>query len=144
MTLEKKLQVIAEVRNGQVAEVRNGQVPEIGCGDPWCSQVPQLPIFGRREKKIEAHDSASSNPSYAKKCCIVRDVHFQKLDDIFSPELRTFLSYGHCLVSWCLNLCDDLKLLFQHYKSALSLGRHYRTRTLYTYIVPNNYNTKNK
>ena len=42
------------------------------------------------------------------------------------------------------NLCDDLKLLFQRYNSALLLGRHYRTRTTYLYIVQNNYNAKNK
>ena len=81
ITLKKKLQVIAEVRNGKskrlVAETLG--VPKSTVGDIW-----------KERENIEAHHSTSSNSSYAKKCCIVQDAHFQKLDDIFS-ELRTVL-----------------------------------------------------
>ena len=74
ITMEKKLQVIAEVRNGQsqrlVAETLG--VPKSTVGDIW-----------KEREKIEAHVSISSNSSYAKKHCIVRDTHFQKLDNIF-------------------------------------------------------------
>ena len=75
------------------------QVPKVGCGDSWCSQVHSWRYL-EGKRKIEPHISASSNSSYVKKRCIVRDAHFQKFDDIF-PELRTFLSYGHCPLPWC-------------------------------------------
>ena len=37
-------------------------------------------IWKNREK-IERHVSASANPAFAKKRCIMRDVHFHKLDE---------------------------------------------------------------
>ena len=74
ITLEKKLQVIAEVQNGKsqrlVAETLG--VPKSTVSNIW-----------KERETIEANISASSNLSYAKKCCIGRDAHFQKLDDIF-------------------------------------------------------------
>ena len=37
-------------------------------------------IWKNREK-IERHVSASANPAFTKKHCIMRDVHFHKLDE---------------------------------------------------------------
>ena len=97
ITLEMKLQVITEVQNDKsqrlVAKTLGVPkstvtlgVPKSTVGDIW-----------KERKNIEAN---VSNPSYAKKHCIVRDAHFQKLDNIFS-ELWTFPSYQHCPVPWC-------------------------------------------
>ena len=53
-----------------------------------CSKVlvfpsPQLVIFGREKKLKHTLVLISSNPSYAKKCCILWDAFFQKLDEAY-------------------------------------------------------------
>ena len=71
LTLEKKLEIIAELRKGKsqrLASVQFG-VPKSTVGDVW-----------KDRDKIEAHVSASGNPSFAKKRCIVRDPQFDNLD----------------------------------------------------------------
>jgi len=45
-------------------------IPKSTVGDIW-----------RERDKIEAHVSASENPLFAKKHCIMRDPHFEKLDE---------------------------------------------------------------
>ena len=45
-------------------------------------EVPKSTVGNIRKNKenIEKHVTASANPAFTKKCCIVRDAHFQKLD----------------------------------------------------------------
>ena len=71
LSLEKKLEIIAELRKGKsqrLASVQFG-IPKSTVGDIW-----------KEREKIETHVSASENPSFAKKRCIVREPHFDKLD----------------------------------------------------------------
>ena len=72
MSLEKKLDIIAEVRQGksQRAVADRFGVAKSTVGDIW-----------KNKEKIETHVTASANPALAKRRCIVRDAHFQKLDE---------------------------------------------------------------
>ena len=71
LTLEKKLEIIAELRKGKSQRLASMQfgVPKSTVRDVW-----------KDRDKIEAHLSASGNPSFAKKRCIVREPQFDKLD----------------------------------------------------------------
>ena len=73
LTLEKKLglEIIAELRKGKSQRLASMQfgVPKSTIRDVW-----------KDRDKIEAHVSASGNPSFAKKRCIVREPQFDKLD----------------------------------------------------------------
>ena len=71
MTLERKLEIIGEIRKGKSQRLAAIQfdVPKSTIGDIW-----------RERDKIEAHVSASENPSFAKKRCIVREPRFDKID----------------------------------------------------------------
>ena len=108
MSLEKKLDIITQIRQGrsQRAVADGFGVAKSTVGDIW-----------KNREKIEIHVSASTNPAFAKKRCIVRDAHFHKLDlashlinvanictmhAIYGfSELRTFLTYGHPSVPCC-------------------------------------------
>ena len=72
VSLEKKLDIIAQIREGKsqrlVAE--HFGVPYSTVGNIWKSR-----------EKIETNVTASSNPAFAKKHCIVRDAHFQSLHE---------------------------------------------------------------
>ena len=68
LPLEKKLEIIAELRKGKSQRLdRFSLVSTVG--DVW-----------KVRNKIETHVSASGNPSFAKKRCIVRDPQFDNLD----------------------------------------------------------------
>ena len=108
MSLEKKFDIITQIRQGrsQRAVADGFGVAKSTVGDIW-----------KNREKIEIHVSASTNPAFAKKRCIVRDAHFHKLDlashlinvanictmhAIYGfSELRTFLTYGHPSVPCC-------------------------------------------
>ena len=72
MSLEKKLDIITQIRQGrsQRAVADGFGVAKSTVGDIW-----------KNREKIEIHVSASTNPAFAKKRCIVRDAHFHKLDE---------------------------------------------------------------
>ena len=72
MSLEKKLDIITQRRQGrsQRAVADGFGVAKATVGDIW-----------KNREKIEIHVSASTNPAFAKKRCIVRDAHFHKLDE---------------------------------------------------------------
>ena len=67
----KKLEIIVEIHTGKeqmlVSDIFG--VPKSTIGDIW-----------KDRDKIEAHMTASDNPSFAKKRCIVREPCFDKLD----------------------------------------------------------------
>ena len=71
MSLEKKLDIITQIRQGrsQRAVADGFGVAKSTVGDIW-----------KNREKIEIHVSASTNPAFAKKRCIVRDAHFHKLE----------------------------------------------------------------
>ena len=124
VTLEKNLPVIAEVRNGKpkrlVADTLG--IPKSTVGDIW-----------KEKEKIKAHVSASSNPSYAKKHCIVWACTFRS-STIF---LSKFLSCGHCPVPWCPNEGDFTTYTYIYlYIHSLyrSIYIHIHTCILYVYV----------
>jgi len=71
ITLEKKLEVIKELREGKsqrcVADLCS--LPKSTVGDIW-----------KDREKIQNHVSSSDCPSFAKRRHIVREAHFEKLD----------------------------------------------------------------
>ena len=71
VTLETKLQIIAELKEGRsqrlVAELYN--IPKSTIADIW-----------KIRDKIEQHVSASEYPKFAKQRCIIREAHFDQLD----------------------------------------------------------------
>lgn len=71
LTLEKKLEVIKELKKGKsqrlVSELFG--IPKSTTADIW-----------RLREKIEQHVSASDCPRFAKQRCIVRDANYDKLD----------------------------------------------------------------
>ena len=72
MSLKKKLDIIAKVRQGKsqkAVSVRFG-VAKSTLGDIW-----------KNKDKIKTHVTARANATFAKRRCIVRDAHFQKLDE---------------------------------------------------------------
>ena len=81
---------------------------KIGCGD-W-----------KESEKIEAHVSASYNPSYAKKRCIVCGTRTFRSWTIFC------LSYGHCPVPWCPDRGTVLRRLSMA-KITIKINYLYRT-----------------
>ena len=72
LSLERKLDIIAQVRKGKLqrAVAKLFDAAKSTVGDIW-----------KNREKIERHVSASANPAFAKKRCIMRDVHFHKLDE---------------------------------------------------------------
>ena len=91
--LEKKLQVIAEVRNGKsqrlIAETFG--VPKSTVGDIW-----------KEREKIEAHVTLvpaairrTQKALYCARSAILCETH------TFRSSTTFFLSYGHCPVPWC-------------------------------------------
>ena len=68
LNLEKKTKVIADIRAGKSQRFvgETDGVPKSTVADIW-----------EEREKIEA----SSNPTFIKKCCIVREAHFQNLDE---------------------------------------------------------------
>lgn len=68
--LEKKLEIRYE-RQGvsQRVVADHFGVPKSTVGYIW-----------KNKEKIEMHVTASANPAFTKKPCIVRDAHFQKFD----------------------------------------------------------------
>ena len=71
LTLERKLEIIAEVKKGKSVRLVAGQfdVPKSTVSDIW-----------KGREKIESFVSASECPSLTKKRCIVRDPNYEKLD----------------------------------------------------------------
>lgn len=71
ITLEKKLEIIEELKKGKsqrcVSDIYN--IPKSTIADIWKSK-----------EKIEQHVSASDYAQFAKKRCIIREAHFEKLD----------------------------------------------------------------
>ena len=72
LSLERKLDIIAQVRKGKL------QRAVAKLFDPAKSMVGD--IWKNREN-IEKHVSASANPAFAKRRCIMRDLHFHRLDE---------------------------------------------------------------
>ena len=72
LSLERKLNIIAQVRKGKLqrAVAKHFDAAKSTVGDIW-----------KNREKIERHVSTSANPTFAKKRCIMRDVHFHKLDE---------------------------------------------------------------
>ena len=70
LSLERKLDIIAQVRKGKLqrAVAKLFDAAKSTVGDIW-----------KNTEKIERFVSASANPAFAKKRCIMRDVHFHKL-----------------------------------------------------------------
>ena len=69
MSLEKKLDIIAELQQGKSQRAVSDYfgVAKSTVGDIW-----------KNKDKIETHVTASANPTFAKRRCIVRDANFQK------------------------------------------------------------------
>ena len=72
LSLERKIDIIAQVRKGKLqrAVAKLFDVAKSTVGDIW-----------KNREKIERHVSASANSAFVKKRCIMRDVHFHKLDE---------------------------------------------------------------
>ena len=72
MSLEKKLGIIAELQQGKSQRAVSDRfgVAKSTMGNIW-----------KNKDKIKTHVTTSANPTFAKRCCIVRDAHFQKLDE---------------------------------------------------------------
>ena len=72
MSLEKKLDIIADLRQGKSQRAVSDRfgVAESTVGDIW-----------KNKDKIETYVTASATPTFAKRRCIVRNAHFQKLDE---------------------------------------------------------------
>ena len=70
-SLEKKLDIIEEIKRGksQRAVAEYFQVAKSTVSNTWKSR-----------ERTDNHVAASAYPKFAKRCCIVRDTHFQKLD----------------------------------------------------------------
>ena len=72
LSLERKLDIIAQVRKGKLqrAAAKLFDAAKSKVGDIW-----------KIREKVERHVSASANPVFAKKRCIMRDVRVHKLDE---------------------------------------------------------------
>ena len=71
ITLDKKLAIISELRQGKSQRLVSAlhSVAKSTVADIW-----------KDREKITLHVAASDDPSYAKKRCILREPHFEKLD----------------------------------------------------------------
>ena len=74
ITLDKKLAIISELRQGKSQRLVSAlhSVAKSTVADIW-----------KHREKITLHVTASDDPSYAKKRCIIREPHFEKLDKAF-------------------------------------------------------------
>ena len=70
-TLEKKLNIIGDLKNGKSQRLlaSDFEIPKSIIADIW-----------KDREKIESHVSASDNPSLSKMRCIVREAQHEKLD----------------------------------------------------------------
>ena len=70
LSLERKLNIIAQVRKGKLqrAVAKLFDAAKLTVGHIW-----------KNREKIERHVSACATPAFDKKRCIMRDVHFHKL-----------------------------------------------------------------
>ena len=71
VTLKKKLEIISQLKKVKSQRFVSSlfDIPKSAVADVW-----------KAREKIERHVSASDNPSFAKKRCIVKEANFEKLD----------------------------------------------------------------
>ena len=73
LSLERKLDIIAQVRQGKL----QGAVAKV-----FDMAKSTMGDIRKNREKIERHVSTSANPVFAKKHGIMRDKHFHKLDEV--------------------------------------------------------------
>ena len=71
VTLENKLEIVSQLKKVKSQRFVSSlfDIPKSTVADVW-----------KAREKIERHDSASDNPSFAKMRCIVKEANFEKLD----------------------------------------------------------------